>query len=114
MVDIKETVNLNGNITIKDATGNDVVAAYINASIDGSNLSGNVSINVRDKALLQGDNLVNSAGETPAQQYEEFAQLMKNKAIELGFNIFGGQAPDAPQNLTASGTTENGTVLNWK
>lgn len=87
-MDIKETISLNGNVTIKDANGADVIAAYLSASINGDNMNSNITTNITNKALLQTEGAANTAGQTPAQQYTEFETAVKNKAKDLGFTIF--------------------------
>lgn len=87
-MEIKETINLNGNITVKDTNNVDTIVAYLNASVDGSNMNSNISANITNKALLQTEGATNVAGETPTQQYAEFETAVKNKAKDLGFTIF--------------------------
>lgn len=87
-MDIKETVNLNGNITVKDANNSDVTVAYLSASINGDNMNSNITVNISNKTLLSVEGAANTAGETPAQQYTDFETAVKNKAKDLGFSIF--------------------------
>lgn len=87
-MDIKETISLNGNITVKDANNSDVVAAYLSASINSDNMNSNITANITNKALLSAEGAANVAGETPAQQYTDFETAVKNKAKDLGFSIF--------------------------
>lgn len=73
---------------MKDANNSDTVVAYLNASVDGSNMNSNISVNITNKVLLQTEGAVNTAGETPVQQYTDFETAVKNKAKDLGFAIF--------------------------
>jgi len=86
-MNIKETVNMNGNITIKqtNATNNqssDVICAYLSASIDTGSNNINISINIQNKELLDAN------GSEAQAQYTDFETTIKNRAKELGFTIF--------------------------
>lgn len=87
-MDIKETINLNGNITVKDANNSDVIVAYSRASINGDNMNSNITVNISNKTLISAIGAANTAGETPVQQYTDFETAVKNKAKDLGFAIF--------------------------
>lgn len=80
-MNINETTTLNGNITVKDANGNDTVVAYLNANLSG-NMNININMNVQNTALVTAN-----AADVKAQ-YEEFVVKVKARATELGYVIF--------------------------
>lgn len=87
---INETVNLNGNITVKDANNNDTTVANLSVnSLDASNMNLSINVNTYNKALLTAAGAVNAAGETVAEQYTQFETAVKAKAKALGYVIFG-------------------------
>lgn len=89
-MNINETVNLNGNITVKDANNNDTVVANLSvSSLDASNMNLSINVNTYNKALLTAEGAVNSAGETVSDQYTQFETAVKTKAKSLGYVIFG-------------------------
>jgi hypothetical protein len=89
-MNINETVNLNGNLTVKDANGTDTVVANLSVnSLDASNMNLSISVNTYNKALMTAEGAVNVAGETPAEQYTQFETAVKAKAKSLGYVIFG-------------------------
>jgi len=86
-MNIKETVNMNGNITIKqtDTTTNqttDVICAYLSASIDTGSNNISISINIQNKDLLDANSADAQA------QYTDFETAVKSRVKELGFTIF--------------------------
>lgn len=85
---INETVNLNGNVTLKDANGVDVIVAYLATSLDGSTENFNINMNVTNKVLLDTASATNVEGETVQVQYTEFETAVKTKAKGLGYVIF--------------------------
>ncbi|AGK95637.1 hypothetical protein [Clostridium pasteurianum] len=89
-MDIKETVSLSANLTVKDASNNDTVVASLSVnSLDSANMNLGINVNTYNKALLTQANAVNAAGETVAQQYATFETAVKTKAKSLGYVIFG-------------------------
>ena len=85
---INEIVNLNGNVTLKDASGVDVVVAYLSTNLDASTENFNINMNVTNKVLLDTTSAVNVAGESAEVQYSQFETAVKAKAKELGYAIF--------------------------
>jgi hypothetical protein len=89
-MEINETVNLNGDITVKDASGNDTPAANLSVtSLAASNMNLSINVNTYNKALLTAEGATNVAGETVAEQYTQFETAVKAKAKSLGYVIFG-------------------------
>ncbi len=85
---INETVNLNGNVTLKDANGVDVIVAYVTSSLDASTENLNINMNVTNKTLLDTASATNVAGESVKVQYAEFETAVTARAKELGYAIF--------------------------
>lgn len=85
---INETVNLNGNITLKDVNGTDVIVAYVTSSLDASTENFNINMNITNKVLLDTTSAVNVAGESVKAQYAEFETAVTARAKELGYEIF--------------------------
>lgn len=86
---INQTVNMTGNIAVKDQNGNDAnVASLVANNLDSNTQNLRIEINVYNKTLLIADGATNKAGETPAQQYTEFETAVKEKAKELGYAMF--------------------------
>jgi len=85
---INETVNLNGNVTLKDANGVDVIVAYLATNLDASTENFNINMNVTNKTLIDTASATNVAGETVQAQYTEFETAVKTKAKGLGYVIF--------------------------
>gem|GEM_PF-2419859 len=85
---INETVNLNGKITLKDASGSDIIVAYLATNLDESTENFNINMNVTNKVLLDTASATNVAGETVQVQYTEFETTVKAKAKGLGYGIF--------------------------
>lgn len=89
-MDINETVSLKANITVKDQNNNDTVVAALSVnSLDSVNMNLGINVNTYNKALLNQEGATNVAGETVAQQYEQFETAVKTKARSLGYVIFG-------------------------
>lgn len=87
---INETVNLNANITVKDANNNDTTVANLSVnSLDANNMNLSINVNTYNKALLTAEGAANAAGETVAEQYTQFETAVKAKAKALGYVIFG-------------------------
>ncbi len=85
---INETVNLNGNVTLKDANGADVIVAYLATNLDASTENFNINMNITNKVLLDTASATNVAGESVQVQYAEFETAVKTKAKGLGYVIF--------------------------
>lgn len=86
-MNINETTNFNGNITLKDSNGADTIVAYLTANVNADNQNYNVNVNVTNKALMTAT-ATNTAGETAQAQYTAFETAAKNRAKELGYVIF--------------------------
>lgn len=85
-MNINETTNFNGNISIKDANGVDQVAAYLSANINTST-SLSINVNVQNASLLTAT-ATSVAGQTAEEQYAEFETAVKTRAKDLGYVIF--------------------------
>lgn len=90
-MNITETENMSANICVKDDTGKDTIAAYLNCNNLNSNATNfnGITVNVTNQLLLTQASAANEAGETVAQQYAEFETAVKAKAKALGYVIFG-------------------------
>lgn len=79
---INETTNLNTPVTVKDANGNDVQVAYLNATLDTGNQNFNINMSVTNKALVS----INA--DAVKQQYTDFTIAVQTRAKSLGYVIF--------------------------
>lgn len=85
---INKTINVNGNITLKDANGVDVIVAYLASNLDASTENFNINLNVTNKTLLDTVDAASISGETVKAQYIEFETAVKATAKELEYVIF--------------------------
>jgi len=79
---INETTNLNAQVTVKDANGNEVQVAYLNATLDTGNQNFNIVMSTTNKALVIANAVAVKA------QYDEFMSAVSARATELGYVIF--------------------------
>lgn len=79
---INETMNFNSQVTVKDANGNDVQAAYLNATLDAGNQNINIVMSVTNKDLVVANAVY------VKHQYDDFMTTVAARAKELGYVIF--------------------------
>ena len=90
-MNISETENMSATIMVKGDDGKDTIAAYLscNNMSSNANIFNGITCNATNQALLNSSSAADVAGETVAQQYEQFETAVKAKAKSLGYVIFG-------------------------
>lgn len=76
---LTQTNSFNGQLIEKNENNEDVVSAYVTASLDTSNYNVSINVNMQDK-----DSLTASS----AAQYKEFYEAVAAQGKALGFPIF--------------------------
>lgn len=83
-MDVRENINLNGAIVVKNSAGAEVPVINLFASLDGVNKNVTISANTVNKALAADP--ANTI--TIQTQYGEFYATVQARAKQLGLVIF--------------------------